>query len=954
MADPSRRLTSPLSYISDSSTAAGSAPSSPLRRRPGYERITSGALEDIAADDEGQEIEQTFGRDALASGLGIGTGTSPKPPSDRRVSITRVPVGAKASTSSVGSPTPGSSQPLMSPLPDIITPYDPNAPYDAPDPNRKHSLKPSVSSFHSSVPDNDFGGSDTVPLNKQPAVSIRSTKTARSAYDNDYNPSNGCPSSKEFYQSGLHWLSVCVYALSIFSTVGSGIFLIIALIAPRWGHAIRSTGGLSPGTANVLVQLFAKLTELAFVACFVTFLGQVLSRRAVSQARNGVMLAEMNMRSWIMQPGTLLTHYQTLRFAALTFLGALSLTAAIVAMLYTTAAQALGRIAILSIKSQQLTRPVTPQLKFSHWENHTMYGLVKTSFANPNYIESNCQNPIQVSTWDPEYSATDVGTTCVSIDYAAQGLHNFKTYLSYWADVVANGNGTINQQYRPQGFGLFMENTTANASWIEMIDTNATSHKFGRIVNNVTMAFPHSGIYQAARDPQTNLVQPEDLDGVGIYNIRAAIPSPYINVLCANMNGSELAPLIYANQSNVTLNYTQDLPTNWLTNFNFTGFANLTTAVDDVFGFDENNRPPIFYKFPQPFNTILNNTGIWPQPNIYLLGLGGPDESTGIPNNDDYFMCRLKAGLTPKCSTHYTATGSGGYMTADCDDPDEPLTYIRFNGSRQETTSSDWFNVATLALDSLALNNGITDGDASLARMLTQFQLHTMGGLNPSLPSPAEALAVMAGCTLLMGAQDSPFVEFWNYSSTTLTPGMVQQFPALIQAQQYASGGTQAYQRVFYVVLLVAFALNAFVLVYIAAHRGLVTDFSEPPNLFAIAVNSPPSARMRGACGGGPAPDQYALRWRVAREKDHLFMAGDERAPFREPPAAGARGFRKSFFRGRATGFAADEDAVEMGGVVAQAAAPYEEVQQHTPQQGPPQGNLGRNFSLLAKRRSYF
>ena len=241
----------------------------------------------------------------------------------------------------------------MSPLPDIITPYDPNRPYDHPNLGPIHSQKPSVSSLRSSMPDNDFGGSDTVPLNKNAAASIRSGKSGRSAYDNDYNPSHGCPSSKEFYQSGLHWLSVCIYALSIFSTVGSGVFLIIALIAPRWGHAIRSTGGMSPGTANVLTQLFAKLTELAFVACFVTFLGQVISRRAISKARNGVALAEMSMRSWIMQPGTLITHYHTLRYAAFTFLGALSLTAAVVAMLYTTACQALGRVSFFSVKSYQ-------------------------------------------------------------------------------------------------------------------------------------------------------------------------------------------------------------------------------------------------------------------------------------------------------------------------------------------------------------------------------------------------------------------------------------------------------------------------------------------------------------------------------------------------------------------------------------------------------------------------
>lgn len=399
-----------------------------------------------------------------------------------------------------------------------------------------------------------------------------------------------------------------------------------------------------------------------------------------------------------------------------------------------------------------------------------MWGIVKTSFANPSYIAGNCQSPILVSPYDdPEYSSVNVGTTCLAISYAAQGYYNYKQYLASWAELVGAGNGSTDQSYRPYGVALFNENTTVNGSWIEIIDTKENSKKFNRIVNNVTLAMPHSGIFQAARNPRSNVMQPEELDGLGTYSIRGALPSPYINVLCVNMNATELVPLIYANQTNVTLNYTLDLPTAFTDNFNYSGFANLKTAVDDVFGFDETYRPPIFYKLPLPFNTILNNTGRWPNPYIYLIGQGGPDETESIPNNDDYFMCRLKAGMTTNCSTYYTATGSGGTMTAHCEDPNEPMTYIKFNSSRQETTSSDWFNVATSAMNSLSLNTGVTDGDASNSRILTQFQLQNMDGLDPSLPSPAESLAVMFGCTLLIGAQDSPFVEFWVCSPFALS-----------------------------------------------------------------------------------------------------------------------------------------------------------------------------------------
>jgi hypothetical protein len=58
---------------------------------------------------------------------------------------------------------------------------------------------------------------------------------------------------------------------------------------------------------------------------------------------SGINIAEMSMRGWIMQPGTLITHHESVKYAALTFLGVISLTATLFAMLYTTASDALGK-----------------------------------------------------------------------------------------------------------------------------------------------------------------------------------------------------------------------------------------------------------------------------------------------------------------------------------------------------------------------------------------------------------------------------------------------------------------------------------------------------------------------------------------------------------------------------------------------------------------------------------
>lgn len=79
-------------------------------------------------------------------------------------------------------------------------------------------------------------------------------------------------------------------------------------------------------------------------------------------------------------------------------------------------------------------------------------------------------------------------------------------------------------------------------------------------------------------------------------------------------------------------------------------------------------------------------------------------------------------------------------------------------------------------------------------------------------------------------------------------------------------------------VLFLVFILNIFVLVYFIFHRGLVTDYSEPPNLFALAVNSPPSQALAGSCGGGPEGKQYTVNWFVNHEGEHLYMEPGEKS----------------------------------------------------------------------------
>jgi hypothetical protein len=138
-----------------------------------------------------------------------------------------------------------------------------------------------------------------------------------------------------------------------------------------------------------------------------------------------------------------------------------------------------------------------------------MYGLVQTTYANPQYQQENCKTPIIPESWDQDYSADTVGITCMTINYAAQSFSTYQQYMSAWADLMRTGNGTAEQQYRPAPVALLYQNTTINGTWIDTIDTVAVSKAHNRVINNVTLAMPHIGVFQAARDPLSDILQPE-------------------------------------------------------------------------------------------------------------------------------------------------------------------------------------------------------------------------------------------------------------------------------------------------------------------------------------------------------------------------------------------------------------------------------------------------------------
>lgn len=60
---------------------------------------------------------------------------------------------------------------------------------------------------------------------------------------------------------------------------------------------------------------------------------------------------------------------------------------------------------------------------------------------------------------------------------------------------------------------MLYDNTTVRGVWINIQNMTELSSEYGhRIINNVSMAMPHSGVFAAARDPLNQIMQPETLD----------------------------------------------------------------------------------------------------------------------------------------------------------------------------------------------------------------------------------------------------------------------------------------------------------------------------------------------------------------------------------------------------------------------------------------------------------
>ncbi|KAK5105095.1 hypothetical protein LTS08_001369 [Lithohypha guttulata] len=818
-------------------TATSPTSRTPYRRQPSWQ--SSGKrYQHVSVEDHGiaEEVAEEEEDNTEARGLGL----TNLPKSTTSSVVRRVPVGGRSTPEPSGLLGSARSDPLSQAstarnTDEIDTSYH----------NKWHT--PSHQSSAQSLRD-------------EPYKHVPSEDNLLSHNHDHAHDHIGCSTQQGPLKERWSWLTWIVIFLAIYTTLLSAAFLVIAIARPRWGHRIGTRGRMTYNSATFLSAFISKTIELSFATTFVATLGQILSRRAFARENQagGISIAEMNMRLWIMQPGTLVTHFVGVKYVARTLLGVTALLAAFAATFYTTASEAL----------------VAPKLKYGRNETVILFGQVRAGYANSVYLREHCETPI---TERMDADAVARGNTCLQFDYAGNGFRNLGSWRNKWAERQASSTNTDGNSPRPLPISILFENTTVTGQWINDLygDIERQSKQYGRLVQNVTMAMPHANVYHAARDQMNRILQPDDLSGSGEYFLQAAVPAPALNVLCVGADDWEV---------NLLVGNASHHPENWPVETPFDEFFNWKQEDPAKVG---GQWAPWFGKLPIVYNTVVNHTVNWGSEWIYLLGK--PDQATIGPTNN-YTICGIRSYQHLDCSTSLWETKSGGQLSVHCGN-NNTRVWKKYSETKNASEpqaqppstvdSRNWKDVGMEWINSLSLGQGISDGNASIARFLTQsiskYTNDTGTKLSPVFPSIAEGICLLGGYTLLMSSDVAPFVHYWTGASDLapiFDPSQAGAFEALLSYKDYSSGYDANWKGVFYIILISVLVLNVFctaTLLWYFIHYGEVTDYTEPQNLFALAINSPKSSMLAGACGGGPSGEVLGKKWCVemSRAADH-------------------------------------------------------------------------------------
>ncbi|KAF3912167.1 hypothetical protein ABW21_db0206869 [Orbilia brochopaga] len=552
--------------------------------------------------------------------------------------------------------------------------------------------------------------------------------------------------------SKLSGIGFMILSLSIFSTLFSILFFLIAVAKPRYRNYIHATGNLAPTTASLLSAIFAKAIEISFVTVFTSFIGQALSKRALRKSSKGIAIADMLMKGWVYQPGSMLTTIPGLRYAGRSVLGVVCLFVVLCVTFYTTAADSL----------------VSPKLRFGNWGSRNVRGVVWFTYANSTALASRCPAIISSSLDGPmNGSALPVSqSTCYKVHNSYQPLRDFTFYTDSWNDYRKDTTIPRNELIRrPTGWTTVV-NDRYYGSWLDVSGAEG--------VNNVTLAMPHGGVVSSVRNiTLNNLVQPEAQSDFGNIDVTASVISPAINVLCYKLNATTVRWFI-ANNASSTRNGTLDPHIQQIFNFDPDPSQTKTVASPPRY------LAPLFVSAPSTFNIAIYASAGYDDPSMYAL-------TAANTTSPSYSLCALRSILTSRCSTTYVSANGGGNVTVDCT-PNNPSALVRVLPSAQDTYQAQFKDISTELSYALSLNVE----DSALSRILAIFATSAVPGFNPALPSVAEAFAILYSNAITLSSVGAQFGTHESSNRYTGTSPYPDALPASMQAV-YPTAGRRAF-----------------------------------------------------------------------------------------------------------------------------------------------------------------
>jgi hypothetical protein len=273
------------------------------------------------------------------------------------------------------------------------------------------------------------------------------------------------------------WTAI-VLTTSIYSTTLSGLWFILAVTS--YQYDIGHKHDLSFSDVSTIIAALAKTIELSFELVSVAVVGQELTRRLTTRSCDGINLAQMQLKAFLAQPGSMITNWQAFFHVAPTFLGVTAVFIGAIGVLYTTASDAL----------------VAPTATMKSMGVQSIPADVNTGFLNTTYMQRSC--PSQVSV-DQDPAAL---SSCNDVQLAGSVFRDLMTYLNNFQATIGEKNKDMSiVHHRPSPLGQFNDMYSVRGEWLhDPQNPNApvVFQKNGRTVNNVTMLLPHAGVVAAA------------------------------------------------------------------------------------------------------------------------------------------------------------------------------------------------------------------------------------------------------------------------------------------------------------------------------------------------------------------------------------------------------------------------------------------------------------------------